>query len=420
MQRILDVIEETLDADVSPEELAEISGYSLWHFLHLFRESVGMPLCRYRSRRRLAHAIWHMSLGMRVTDAALRWGFGTHSGFYRAFQREYGCTPAAFLRTHHVRRPAVPRLCEEDYRMLTRERFREALTHWRLGDLPLTPVTYPGSGAVSENTMYAGDDLVLKFYRDDHTCRLACALSEALHQQGVPAAPPVPLPDGRLSLPLRGMQATLCRRLKGERLYTPRLLQAPEESGLRVGHALAGLHLALEHFADLPFADDLDFASHLTDWALPCAKDALPASFPADFASRAKALKLLPHAIVHRDPNPGNLIDTAEGVGFIDFDLSVRTVRIFDPCYAATAVLSESYSRDDLPWETAWPVFTKAILTGYDSVAPLTEAEWQSVPTLLIGNELLALAAFADSSKYREVFETNQRMLSWLLEHLPG
>ena len=92
------------------QELAEHAGYSLWHFLHLFREAAGMPLCRWRMKRRLAHAIWHVKMGMQLTDAALRWGFGTHSGFYRAFVREYGCTPAAYLRTHQVRRPP-PSLC---------------------------------------------------------------------------------------------------------------------------------------------------------------------------------------------------------------------------------------------------------------------------------------------------------------------
>ncbi len=61
MQRILDLTEATLDADITPAELAEKSGYSLWHFLHLFRQEVGMPLCRYRTRRRLAHALWRIS-----------------------------------------------------------------------------------------------------------------------------------------------------------------------------------------------------------------------------------------------------------------------------------------------------------------------------------------------------------------------
>ena len=130
MQRILDLIEATLDAEVTPAELAEMSGYSLWHFLHLFTREVGMPLERYRTRRRLAHAIWHISRGMGVTDAALRWGFGTHSGFYRAFQKEYGTSPTQWLRTHRVPAPVVPLIKEEVFRMLNREKFREALSHW--------------------------------------------------------------------------------------------------------------------------------------------------------------------------------------------------------------------------------------------------------------------------------------------------
>ena len=46
MQRILDLIEATLDAEITPAELAAASGYSLWHFLHLFQQEVGQPLCR--------------------------------------------------------------------------------------------------------------------------------------------------------------------------------------------------------------------------------------------------------------------------------------------------------------------------------------------------------------------------------------
>lgn len=419
MQRILNLIEETLDAELAPAEVAEAAGYSLWHFMHLFREQVGMPLCRYRNRRRLAHAIWHVQQGMPVTAAALRWGFGTHSGFYRAFQREYGCSPAAFLRTHQVRRPTVPRLSEEEHPMLNRDTFREALAHWGLEGLPLTPVTYPSSGAVSDTAMYVGADYVLRACRDEHACRMNASLSEALAKQGVPAGLAVPLPDGSLSLPTAGVQMMLCRRIPGETLRTPELLRQPAASGRLVGQALARLPLALEAMDEPPFADDLDYPAHLLDWALPRAKDCLPEGFHEDFAGRVRAMSALPCSIVHRDPNPGNLIRTADGVGFIDFDLSVRTVRIFDPCYAATAVLSESYGRVD-GWEESWPEFARAVIDGYDSVLPLSAAERAAVPTLMLGNELLALAAFVDSTRYREVFETNRQMLGWLLMHMPA
>ena len=419
MQRMLDLIESTLDADVTPAELAEKSGYSLWHFLHLFQQAVGMPLGRYVARRRLAHAIYAVSRGMQVTDAAMRWGFGSHSGFWRAFQKEYGMSPTAWVQTHRVNAPSVPLLKEEDFKMFNRETFRDALTHWGL-DLPLTPVTYPGSGQVSETAMYAGDAYVLKACRDDHACRLSIALAEALHQQGIPASRAVPLADGDMTLPLAdGWQMTLCRRIPGKAVLASELIRRPEE-GRRIGAALARLHQATAALGDLPYAEDEPWTEHILNWALPQVKGVLDDAFLTDFSARVEGLSGLPAALIHRDPNPGNLIDTAEGIGFVDFELSRRFLRIFDPCYTATAVLSEVFERDELPWRENWPVFVRALLAGYDSVLPLTQAEWAAVPTIMLGNEVLSIAAFATSSKYKHIFDVNMRMLPWMMENMPG
>lgn len=419
MQRIIDLIEGTLDAEITPQELADRAGYSLWHFLHLFQREVGMPLKRYRVRRQLLHALWHISQGMAVTDAALRWGFATHSGFYRACQQEFGCSPTAWLREHPVLRPTVPQLHEEVFRMLTRQRFREALSHWDVpADLPLTPVTYP-SGHISDNAVYAGDHLVLKAYRDERSCRLAVTMAEALHARGIPAGRALPLPGGDRVLPIAGLYMTLCHRVPGEPLRATRLLEKPEDSGLRIGAALARLHQVTASVPDDAGADDMDVAGMLTSWALPRVTDALPPDFPPDYAARANALRSLPQALIHRDPNPSNLVDTGDAVGFIDFDLSARCARIYDPCYTATAVLSETFEHAGCPWESAWPVFCRALLEGYDSVTPLTQAEWDAVPTLLIGNELQCLACFEGSSKFLDVYQVNKRMLPWLTAHLP-
>lgn len=418
MQRVLDWIEETLEAEIEPAELADRAGYSLWHFLHRFRQEVGMPLCRYRTKRRLAHAIYAVSRGMGVTEAALRWGFGSHSGFYRAFSREYGASPRAWLKAHRAVQPIVPLLKEEVFSMLNRDVFQQALTQWGL-DLPLTPVTYP-SGHISETAMYAGEELMLKAYRDGYACRLADGLSRALEAEGLPAALLLPLPSGELSVPAaEGWQITLCRRLPGTPLRADELIRSPEK-GCRIGEALAVFHRAAARVEEMALADDEPYADHLLNWALPTAREALPADFPADYAQQAEKLRALPAVLIHRDPNPSNLIDTGSGIGFIDFDLSRRCARIFDPCYTATAVLSEVFGQEELPWAENWPVFVHSVLAGYDSVSPLTAAERAAVPAMLIGNELLALAAFADSSKYRDVFEVNQRMLGWMLKHLPA
>ena len=416
MQRILDLIESTLDAEITPAELADKAGYSLWHFLHLFQREVGMPLCRYRVKRRLAHAIWAVSQGMSITDAALRWGFDSHSGFYRAFQKEYAMSPTAWLRTHRVRKPAVPQLKEEVFKMLNREKFREALSHWGL-DLPLTPVTYP-SGYVSDNAMYAGEEYILKACRDETTCRHAAALAKTLAAEGIPAATLLHLPDGRLALPLGDeMWMTLSRRVQGKPLSADELIRHPEE-GQFIGAALAKFHRATAALDDA-WTDDEPWADHLLNWALPKVQGILDEDFLADFAVRAEATRALATAIIHRDPNPNNLIKAGDAIGFIDFDLSRRFARIFDPCYTMTAVLAETFDREGLPWRENWPLFCKAVLAGYESVTPLSAEEKTAVPTLMQGNELLCIAAFAGSSKYKEVFEVNLRMLPYILENMP-
>ncbi len=416
MQRILNLIEATLDAEITPAELADKSGYSLWHFLHLFQQAVGQPLCRYRTKRRLAHVIWDVSQGMGVTDAALKWGFESHSGFYRAFRLAYGMSPTAWLRSHRVKEPTVPLLHEEVYKMLRREKFLETLTHWGL-DLPLTPVTYP-SGHVSDNAMYAGDDYVLKASRDETACRLSAALADTLVARGVPAETLLSLPDGRLALPMvDGLWMTLCRRVKGTRLTAAELIRNPE-AGRRIGAALAEFHKAAAAL-DETLADDEPWADHLLGWALPQVKGFLPEDYLADFASRVEATRALPVSLIHRDPNPSNLIDTGDAIGFIDFELSRRFARIFDPCYTMTAVLSEVFQRDELPWRENWPVFCKAVLAGYNSISPLTAAEKSAVPTIMQGNELLCIAAFAGSSKYKDIFDVNMRMLPFIIENPP-
>ena len=102
----------------------------------------------------------------------------------------------------------------------------------------------------------------------------------------------------------------------------------------------------------------------------------------------------------------------------MDFDLSRRFARVFDPCYTMTAVLSEVFGRDELPWRENWPVMCRAILAGYESVTALSAAERAAVPTLMQGNELLCIAAFASSSKHKDVFEVNMRMLPYIIENI--
>lgn len=415
MQPIMDLIEDTLDAEISLQELADRAGYSLWHFCRMFQADVGMPLMRYRLRRRLAHALYAIHQGSGVTDAALRYGFDTHAGFYKAFLKEYGCSPTEYLKTHRALKPWRLQLKEERYLMLTLENWKKILSAWELEDLPLQPVIYEWSGAIADHVIHAGDDLTLKAYLEPQLCRRMLTLAHALSSAGVAVATPVPLPDGREALPFNAYQIVLWRRLKGERLQPARLLEAPGIHGQRIGRTLRQLHAALDTVTDLPELRDLDLASHILDWAMPRARDYLPAEFPADFTGQLRRLSALPRGLIHRDPNPGNLLSLPDGrIGLLDFDLSEINTRLYDLCYAATGVLMEVIDRSDVPWEVAWPVFLQGLLEGYGA----SEAERAAAPVLILGIEVICIAAFAGSDKFRLQFDTNMHMLRTLLRLL--
>ena len=87
---------------------------------------------------------------------------------------------------------------------------------------------------------------------------------------------------------------------------------------------------------------------------------------------------------------------------------------IYDPCYAATAVLSESFGRNNDLWLEVY----RNIIRGYDSVVHLTDAERRAIPYVILANQFVCVAWFADQPQYRELFEINKAMTLWLIDHL--
>ena len=124
----------------------------------------------------------------------------------------------------------------------------------------------------------------------------------------------------------------------------------------------------------------------------------------------------LPCQLIHRDPNPGNIIsEHGEITGFLDFELTERNVRIFDPCYAATAILSTTYEDSTLD-RNKWPEILRNIIAGYDAVVRLTEAERAAIPYMIYSIQMTCIAFFSEFERYRELADTNTQMLKWLIQ----
>lgn len=78
--------------------------------------------------------------------------------------------------------------------------------------------------------------------------------------------------------------------------------------------------------------------------------------------------------MIHRDIHFGNFL-FADGAfsGYIDFDLSQRNIRIFDPCYFLLGLLCEE--EDFKITEETWFIMLKNVFDGYESMQKLTAAE---------------------------------------------
>ena len=409
IQKSLDYIEENLQAEITAAELADMAGFSLFHYYRLFQQATGLPVMQYILRRRLLHGVYAMGGGMTKTDAALRYGFDTYAGFYKAFCREFGATPSAFLATSWAKRPWRIDITREENMAVTHKKIEKILENWNLSGANITDIYYETTGNQNENACYVGEDYILKHTVNLGKLKKHIEVSKALDSIGLLAAVPVPTTAGEEYIRDGEMYFYLTCRLPGKQMASHSFGAG---DGRFVGEILGQLHLALEKIDDL--VNEADLLATVRDWALPKAAEALglmPAFCKEYLQTFADLYPRLPRQIIHRDPNPGNIICAADRWGFIDFELTERNVRIYDPCYAATAVLSETFGQDN----DGWLEIYRDVICGYDSITRLTAEERRAIPYVLLANQFVCVAWFSEQDKYREIFETNKKMTNWLI-----
>ena len=345
---------------------------------------------QYILRRRLLHGIYAMKEGLTKTDAALQYGFDTYAGFYKAFCREFGCAPAAFLKSSRAKRPYRIDLTKEEHMTVTHKTITRILKNWNLEEEPIEDLYREGTGTLSHSACYVGRQYVLKYTGNFGKLKNHMEASKAIESIGLLAATPVATADGREYVREGELYFYLTRRLAGDQLVSGSFYEGdPIANGRFVGEIIGQLHLALAKIDDC--VSDADLFGKIRDWALPNAKqplgltDAFCREYLEGFAVLYPAL---PRQIIHRDPNPANIICNDDQWGFIDFDLAERNARIYDPCYAATAVLSESFGRNNDLWLEVY----RNIIRGYDSVVHLADAERRAIPYVILANQFVCVA----------------------------
>jgi homoserine kinase type II len=246
----------------------------------------------------------------------------------------------------------------------------DLLAPWGLSGVTVTPAEH----GTNNGTYLAGDRWVLRITQNLSLAQVRAEhrLLRRLGQAGLPFAVPVPVPavSGDTVVPTESGPAVVCELIPGVR---------PDLSACaaleRAGRAFGLLDRAL---AEVPPAD----SPH--DWAAePLRPD--PELY-ADLSSagldvgRLRAwcpvVSGLPVQVVHGDLGAGNMLvsaATGEVTGILDFEIAGTSFRV-DELVAGLALTC-------VPGDLGRAA---ALVRGYRSAIPLTEAELLAVPDLLI------------------------------------
>jgi AraC-like DNA-binding protein len=94
---ICDFIKEHYNEDLSLDYVADISGFSKYHFSRLFKQFTNVSFYKYLNKKRIENAEKLLiDKELTITEVALRCGYSSLSAFIRMFKIIKDCTPSEF------------------------------------------------------------------------------------------------------------------------------------------------------------------------------------------------------------------------------------------------------------------------------------------------------------------------------------
>ena len=329
IQNAIDYIDANITAEFTVEDLCNIAGYSYVHFCRLFNLFVGVSPKEYITRRKLLYAVYEMSTGETKVDIALKYGFNTYAGFYKAFKREFNCSPSKFIKSYIGNKPHKINIMQEEHIIFSKTKIQKLLYHWNLQDNDVKTIVNENTGKQNENAYYIGNDYIIKFSTNLAVIKKTIVFSDV-----------VKLTNGNDYLQGGELYFIITKRIKGKQLKCEDVF-ADVNIAYKIGVNIAKLHKILKEFdsADYKKADIYNDCLSGIKRVKELAN--LDSVFIEGYKNTfGKCINELPTQLIHRDLNPSNMLfDGGEFKGFIDFDLTEVNIRIFDVCYCATAIL---------------------------------------------------------------------------------
>lgn len=406
IQNVLDYIDENIKSEINNDDLCNIAGYSYIHLVRLFKQYLGISPNEYILKRRLLFAVYEMNGNLSKTDIAFEFGFDTYAGFYKAFKREFGCSPSKYIKSYIGGKPYKINIFQEKHIMVSKTKIQKILSNWNLQNSIVKSIINENTGKQSENSYYIGDGYVMKYSTNFAVIKKSTLFSEV-----------VKLNNGDDYLQYGELYFIVTKRIYGNQLKCVDIFN-DTSIALTIGENIAKLHNKLKFF-DI---DNFEQANIYDDCINNLNKVKKVANLSNELCEKyknefGKLINKLPTQLIHRDINPSNMIfDEKEFKGFVDFDLTEVNVRIFDICYCATAIISECFN-NQINFEV-WQEILENLIKGYNRIDKLSEYEIKAVPYVIYSIEIICIAYFSKYDKFEELTERNISMLKWLIENM--
>lgn len=91
---LIEYIEENIQSDLSLNTLSKRVNYSVYYIQRVFSAVTHISLHDYITERRLIRAGEEILNGGKVIDVALKYGYNSHNGFTKAFEKKFGLPPS--------------------------------------------------------------------------------------------------------------------------------------------------------------------------------------------------------------------------------------------------------------------------------------------------------------------------------------